>query len=85
MDELELRNADARAAWHMRWRLQGGSFHWQARPYMDLRNQEQLRQWRVIEFKRRATGKSKRIEQVVNIAAWKLRRLRNGRQKALRA
>jgi hypothetical protein len=80
-DELKLRNIDAIAAFHMRWRLQGGSFHWQARPMSDLRDQEQLRQWRLIEHKRRATGLSKRAQKVVNIAKWQLRRLRNGKER----
>lgn len=83
--ELYLRNQDALAAWRFRWRLQGGSYHWKARDLSDTRDQEQQRQWRVIEFKRRHTGKAKQKTKVVNIAAWYLRRARSGRQKTSRA
>jgi hypothetical protein len=78
MSELDERNARNYDAWRHAWALQGG------RPMSDLRNQEQLRQYRVIEFKRWQTGKVKRRRgNVVNLAAWYLRRARNGRRPAI--
>lgn len=83
MSELDKRNNLHLAAWRERWNTFGGSFHWSPRLQpRDLRNQEDLRRWRVIEFKRRQTGLSKKSHaKVVNLAAWELRRLRNGRRR----
>ena len=81
-EETAARNAKRIAEWRERWIAQGGSFHWQARPCLDLRNQDDLRRWRVIEFKRRQTGLSKRAhKKVVNLASWYLRKLRNKNQR----
>jgi hypothetical protein len=79
--ELEARNVENLKAWRERWNMFGGSFHWQPqRQYRDLRNQHDLHRWRVIEFKRRQTGLSKRSRaKVVNLAAWELRRLHRAR------
>lgn len=85
INELIRRNNLNLAAWRERWNAFGGSFHWQPlRQYRDLRNEEDLKRWRVIEFKRRQTGLSKRTHQkVVNLSAWYQRRLRNGRRPAI--
>jgi hypothetical protein len=45
----DLKNSVAAAAWGWRWHLQGGSRFWVARDLTDLRNDDQLRQWRGIE------------------------------------
>lgn len=80
-DEIALKNADNLDAWRRSWVLQGGSSSWKARDLMDVRDQEQQRQWRVLQFKVRNSGKQKRRQNIVNIAAWKLRRLRNGKER----
>lgn len=85
-EHIAARNAERLGQWRSRWIAQGGSFHWQARPYLDLRSYDDLQRGRTIEFKVRATGLSKRRRaKVVNLSSWILRRLRNGRQKAGRA
>lgn len=84
-DEIVLKNADNLAEWRLKWMYGGGSVSWKARDLMDLRDQEQQRQWRVIVFKVRQSGKQKRRHQIVNIAAWRLRRHLNGRSKIVRA
>lgn len=72
------RNQENKARWYWRWAKQGGSFFTTARDLRDLRNAEDLRRWRTIEFKRRQTGLSKRSHaKVVNLAAWYLRKALN--------
>lgn len=68
---LYYRNQENRARWMCRWARQGGSFFTPARPLMDLRNAEDLRRWRVIEFKRRHLGKKAR--KVISLAAWRMK------------
>ena len=50
---LDRKNSENRARWLWRWHLQGGSRFWSARPLRDLRNDEDLRRYREIEFRRR--------------------------------
>lgn len=71
---LYYKNQANRARWMWKWARQGGSFFVQARPLLDLRNAEDLKRWRQIEFKRRRLGKQ--VRKVVNIAAWKINRAR---------
>lgn len=71
---LYYRNQENRARWMWRWARQGGSFFTIARDLRDLRNAEDLRRWRAIEFKRRRLGKQ--VRKVVNLAAWKINRAR---------
>lgn len=68
------RNQENKARWYWRWAKQGGSFFTTARDLRDLRNAEDLRRWRHIEFKRRRLGKKAR--KVVNLAAWRIDRAR---------
>lgn len=68
------RNQENKARWYWRWAKQGGSFFTTARDLRDLRNAEDLRRWRTIEFKRRRLGKKAR--KVVNLAAWRIDRAR---------
>lgn len=71
---LYYRNQENRARWAWRWAKQGGSFFTLARDLRDLRNAEDLRRWRQIEFKRR--NLSKHVRKVVNLAAWRINRAR---------
>jgi hypothetical protein len=72
--ELSLRNARGLEAWRDARRLSGG------RDMADMRDQEQQRRWRVIEFAVRQTGRMKRKRaKVVNMAAWYLRKARKER------
>ena len=71
---LYYRNQENRARWAWRWAKQGGSFFNVARDLLDLRNAEDLRRWRQIEFKRRHL--SKHVRKVVNLAAWRINRAR---------
>lgn len=70
LDHLALRNSLNRARWAWRWAQQGGTYFTTARPLQDLRNDEDLKRWREIEFKRR------QVRKVVNLAAWKINRAR---------
>jgi len=68
------RNQENKARWYWRWAKQGGSFFTTARDLRDLRNAEDLRRWRTIEFKRRRLGKKAR--KVISLAAWRINRAR---------
>jgi len=68
------RNQENKARWYWRWAKQGGSFFTTARDLRDLRNAEDLRRWRTIEFKRRRLGKKAR--KVISLAAWRIDRAR---------
>jgi hypothetical protein len=70
---LGLKNKMCIAAWQWRWALQGGSHHWAARPLRDLRSDEDLRRYRVIELKRRHTPFGRRV---VNLNAFRFERIR---------
>lgn len=70
---LYLRNLQSHAEWAVRWSRQGGSKYCPARPLMDLRNEEDLRRYRIIEFKRRAL---KRKATVINLAHERMERVR---------
>lgn len=58
---LFYRNQENKARWYWRWAKQGGSFFTPARDLRDLRNAEDLKRWRAIEFKRQHTRKGKVI------------------------
>lgn len=78
---LSVKNITSVGRWWMRWVARGGSFHWQARPMTDLRNDDQLRRYREIEHQRRHIPRDEsqaapRPKQVVNLAAWRLQRAR---------
>lgn len=77
MNDIDIRNAENLAAWRKRMAERRGSSFLSVDPYADLRTQDQLRQWRTIEFKRRRTGVRAPRAKVVNIAEWYLRRARN--------
>jgi len=78
-DHLQRRNGESLARWREKWFLQGGTlFH--ARPLQDLRNEDQLRRWRTIEWQVRQTGKSLKTRTVVNLAVWRMSRARKRKQ-----
>lgn len=77
---LDLKNQINRAQWAWRWHMQKGSSCWTARPYPDLRNDEDLKRYRVIEHKRRHTPFGRRI---VNLAAWKFEQIRQQRYRRM--
>ena len=66
---LDAKNSENVAKWRWRWHLQGGSRFWMARSLEDLRNEEDLRRWRLIELKRRHTKKGGKV---VSMAAIRL-------------
>lgn len=70
---LDLKNSANIARWRWFWHLQGGSRHWAARSLRDLRNDEDLKRYRLIELKRRHTPHGR---QVVNINAFRFERIR---------
>lgn len=72
---LQAHNGLRRAQWAIRWSRQGGSKFWSARPLMDLRNEEDLRLYRVIEGKRRQVKRAKKAK-VINIAHERIERTR---------
>ena len=78
-DHIVARNSERRAQWLWRWHLQGGSTFVSARPMLDLRNGEDLRRGRIIEFKVRRLRKGSRGN-VINLAAW---RIGNARRKTV--
>lgn len=47
---LAQKNSMAVAKWSWRWHLQGGGSHWAARDLQDLRNNEDLKRHRAIQF-----------------------------------
>ena len=69
----DLKNAMLLARWKLKWKLQGGSSLWHARPLPDKRNEEDLRRWRAIEIKRKHARKDKRV---VNMVTWRYQRAR---------
>lgn len=73
---LDLKNQVSRARWAWKWHLQGGSSSWSARPFQDLRNDEQLRMYRAIEVARRHTPFGRRV---INLAAWRFEQKRRRR------
>lgn len=74
---LQVLNGLRRAQWAIRWSLQGGSKFWHARPLEDLRNEEDLRRYRVIECKRRHVKRCRgRKAKVINMAHAKFERVR---------
>lgn len=74
LSHVDVKNLTNISRWWMRWKLCGGSLFGHARPLQDLRNEEDLRRYRVIEFKRRHTPFGDAA--IVNLAAWRLRRAR---------
>lgn len=70
-NHLQLKNNLNLAKWQWRWCKQGGSIHWHARPLQDLRNEEDLRRYRMIQLLRRHTPFGRRV---VNLAAFKFER-----------
>lgn len=75
MKHIDRKNLTNISRWWGRWKLCGGSLLSQARPMQDLRNEEDLKRWREIEFKRRHT-RFGGDNGVVNLAQWRLRRAR---------
>ena len=74
LSHVDVKNLTNVSRWWMRWKLCGGSLFGHARPMQDLRNEEDLRRYREIEFKRRHTPYGDAA--IVNLAAWRLRRAR---------
>lgn len=75
---LQVHNGLRLAQWAVKWSRQGGSKFWHARPLEDLRDEEDLRRYRVIEGKRRHVKRCRgRKAKVVNIAHERLERVRN--------
>jgi hypothetical protein len=72
---LQVHNGLRRAQWAIRWSRQGGSKFWSARPLEDLRNEEDLRRYRVIEGKRRHL-KCSRKAKVINMTHARFERVR---------
>lgn len=72
---LYARNALRRAQWAIRWSRQGGSMFWAARPLVDLRNEEDLRRYRLIEHKRRQLKRARKSK-VINLAHERFERIR---------
>lgn len=74
---LHMHNALRRAQWAIRWARQGGSRFWHARPLEDLRNEDDLRRYRVIEGKRRHVKRCRgRKAKVINMAHARFERVR---------
>ena len=70
---LHLKNAMQLARWKLKWAMQGGSCLWPARSLEDQRDEDSLRRYRVIEIMRRHARRDKRV---VNLAAWRINRVR---------
>lgn len=49
-DWLQMKNSRSVAVWRWRWHLQGGSKHWAARDLQDLRNENDMRRYRAVQF-----------------------------------
>lgn len=73
-DYLYYKNQENKARWYWKWVRYGGSFFTAARDLSDLRNAEDLRRGRAIEFKRRRINKKYR--KIINLAAWRMERVR---------
>ena len=74
---LQVHNGLRRAQWAIRWARQGGSKFWSARPLEDLRNEEDMRRYRVLDGKRRALKRHRgRRAKVINIAHERMERVR---------
>lgn len=74
---LQVHNGLRKAQWAIRWSRQGGSKFWSARPLEDMRNEEDLRRYRVIEGKRRHVKRTRgRKAKVINMAHAKFERVR---------
>jgi hypothetical protein len=71
---IDVKNLTNVGRWWSRWKMLGGSFFAPPRPMQDLRNEEDLRRYREIEFKRRHTPYGDAA--IVNLAAWRMRRAR---------
>lgn len=74
MRDIDLRNLTNANRWWGRWKMLGGSLFGTAASMQDLRNEEQLQNYRVIEWKRRHSPYGDAA--VVNLAVWRLRRAR---------
>lgn len=72
---LQVHNGLRKAQWAIRWSRQGGSMFWHARPLEDLRNEEDLRRYRVIEAKRRQLKRARKAK-VVNLTHERIERVR---------
>ena len=68
---MDMRNQINRARWMWRWAQQGGSMHWRARDLQDLRNDEDRKRWRHLQFLVRHTPVAKK--KVVNLAEVRIR------------
>lgn len=77
---LDLKNQISRARWAWTWHLQGGSSSWRARDFADLRNDEELLRYRVIEVTRRHTPYGRRV---VSLEAWKFEQKQRGRHREM--
>jgi hypothetical protein len=71
---IDLKNSVNQARWRWRWHQQGGSHFWVARNLTDLRDEDQLRRWRLIEYMVRRLPRYQ--SNVVNIATAKFRKMR---------
>lgn len=71
---MDMRNQINRARWMWRWAQQGGSMHWRARDLQDLRNDEDRRRGRHIDFLVRHTKGAKK--KVISLAAVRIARAR---------
>lgn len=67
---LDLKNSRNLARWRWRWHLQAGGRFWIAHDLRDLRNEDDLQRWRLIEFKRRHLPV--KVRKVVSVAAWRI-------------
>lgn len=66
------KNSQNLARWRWRWHLQGGSHFWVARDLIDMRDEEQLIHWRVMEVEVRRLRRAR--PNVVRISTAKARR-----------
>lgn len=66
------KNSQNLARWRWRWHLQGGSGFWVAHDLIDMRDEEQLIQWRVMEVEVRRLRRVR--TNVVHISTAKARR-----------
>lgn len=77
MSILNFYNAIHRNDWEWRWHLGGGSIHTRAKDMKDLRNEDDLRRGRTIEFQvAKLLGRPIRKKKVANLAEWRVNRAR---------
>lgn len=80
--DMQKRNAMNLRVWREKLSSRRGSSFLTVDAFRDLRNHDQLRQWRTMQFEVRQTGRSKRVRrEPVNLAKWEMRRLLNGRKR----